>query len=348
MKKSTKESIKIAGYISGFLNEYAPSQKTASANTLRSYQNALALYMTFLETEKQIRCEILNGSCFQHTVIEEWLAWLGGPRGCSPASCNNRLASLRAFLKYLGSQDVAYLYLYQEASEIERRKCPKKKVEGMSRAAVKALMEAPDPSSRTGRRDIAFIVLLYSTAARLDEILSMKNSQIHLNAPKPHATVIGKGNKIRTLYLLPKVVAHLEHYMKEFHGDRPAPEAYVFYSRNTGIYGKMSQPAIAKMLKKHAKTAHGSCSEVPLDTHAHRLRHAKASHWLEDGMNIVQISFLLGHEQLQTTMAYLDITTDEKAKGLATLEDENDKKVSPKWKNADGSLIDFCGIKRKG
>lgn len=65
-------------------------------------------------------------------------------------------------------------------------------------------------------------------------------------------------------------------------------------------------------------------------------------------MNIVQISFLLGHEQLQTTMAYLDITTDEKAKGIATLEDENDKKVSPKWKNADGSLIDFCGIKRKG
>lgn len=51
------------------------------------------------------------------------------------------------------------------------------------------------------------------------------------------------------------------------------------------------------------------------------MRHAKASHWLEDGMNIVQISFLLGHEQLQTTMAYLDITTDEKAKGLATLED---------------------------
>ncbi len=110
----------------------------------------------------------------------------------------------------------------------------------------------------------------------------------------------------------------------------------------------MTQPAIAKMLKKHAKTAHDSCSEVPLDTHAHRLRHAKASHWLEDGMNIVQISFLLGHEQLQTTMAYLDITMDEKAKGLATLEDENDKKVSPKWKNADGSLIDFCGIKRKG
>ena len=65
-------------------------------------------------------------------------------------------------------------------------------------------------------------------------------------------------------------------------------------------------------------------------------------------MNIVQISFLLGHEQLQTTMVYLDITTEEKAKGLATLEDDNDKNVSPKWKNADGTLVDFCGIRRKG
>ena len=348
MKKSTKESIKIAGYISGFLDEYAPSQKTASENTLRSYQNALALYMNFLETEMHIRCETLDGSCFRRTAIEQWLVWLNGTRGCSPQSCNNRLASLRAFLKYLGSRDAAYLYLYQEASGIERRKCTKKKVEGMSRAAVKALMEAPDPSRRTGRRDMAFMVLLYSTAARLDELLSMKNSQIHLDVSKPHATIIGKGNKIRTLYLLPKVVAHLEHYMKEFHGEHPDPDAYVFYSRNTGVHGKLTQPAISKMLKKHAKAAHDSCSEVPLNIHAHRLRHAKASHWLEDGMNIVQISFLLGHEQLQTTMVYLDITTEEKAKGLATLEDDNDKNVSPKWKNADGTLVDFCGIRRKG
>ena len=48
----------------------------------------------------------------------------------------------------------------------------------------------------------------------------------------------------------------------------------------------------------------------------YEFRHAKASHWLEDGMNIVQISFLLGHEQLQTTMTYLDITTEEKQRHL--------------------------------
>ncbi len=52
-------------------------------------------------------------------------------------------------------------------------------------------------------------------------------------------------------------------------------------------------------------------------------------------MNIVQISFLLGHEQLQTTMVYLDITLEQELKALATLEDEEDRTVSKKWKKWD-------------
>lgn len=345
MKKATKESILIARYIYSFLNEYVPSQKTDSTHTLKSYQYALVLYMTFLETEKGIRCEDLCGQCYTRINIEEWLTWLSCVRKCTPDSCNNRLASLRTFLKYLGSRNPAYLYLYQEASEIPRRKCTKKKVNGMSREAVKALLECPDPSQRSGKRDLAFMILLYGTAARIDELLSMRVEQLHLSAEKPYAIIIGKGNKLRTLYLLPKSVAHLRKYLKEFHGDAPAPDAYVFYSRNTGIYGKLTQPAIDKMLKKYAQQAHDVCHDVPLGLHAHQFRHSKASHWLEDGMNIVQISFLLGHEQLQTTMVYLDITTEEKAKALATIEDENNQKISPKWKNVDGSLVDFCGLR---
>lgn len=347
MKKATNESIRIAGYVSQFLNEYAPSQKTNSTNPLRSYRNALSLYLTFLENEKKVQCTDLAGNCFTRMVMEEWIRWLKEKRGCSPESCNNRLASMRAFLKFLGSRDVAYLYLYQEATGIPRQKCVKRKVSGLTREAVKALMESPDPSSKTGRRDMAFMVLLYGTAARLDEVLSMKNKHLNLDVEKPCASIVGKGNKIRTLYLLPKVVAHLKQYQKEFHGPSPDPEAYVFYSRNAGKYGKMTQPAMDKVLKKHAKAAHETCKDVPLRLHAHQLRHAKASHWLEDGMNIIQISFLLGHEQLQTTMIYLDITTEDKAMALATLEDENDKKVSPKWKKTDGSLVDYCGIPRK-
>ena len=101
------------------------------------------------------------------------------------------------------------------------------------------------------------------------------------------------------------------------------------------------------MLKKYAKKAHTECTDVPLELHAHQLRHAKASHWLEDGMNIVQISFLLGHEHIQTTMVYLDITTEDEAKALATLEGDNESKTEKKWKKSDGSLRAFCGLPQR-
>lgn len=345
MKKPTSEAIVLARYISGFLSEYAPSQKTDSEHTLKSYRYSLLLYITFLESDKSITTETFCVKYFERKFIEEWLTWLKDIRKCSPETCNNRLASIRTFLKYLGSRDVRYLYISQEASEIPRRKTQRKKVFGISREAIKALMDAPNPKTHTGKRDLVFMVLLYATAVRIDEILSLKNDQLHLEKERPYITVIGKGNKIRTIYLLPKAVSHLKNYLQEFHDANPEPEAYVFYSRNVGIHGKMSQPAMAKMLKKYAAIVHENCTDVPLDLHAHQFRHAKASHWLEDGMNIVQISFLLGHEQLQTTMVYLDITLEEEIKALATLEDENDRKVTKKWKNTDGSLAAFCNLK---
>ena len=112
MKKPTKESIRIAGYISEFLNNYVLSQKTDSMNTLKSYRDTLALYLTYLEEEKKVQCGSLSADAFHHTVIEEWLAWLQKSRKNSPDSCNNRLAALRAFLKYLSGRDAAYLHLY--------------------------------------------------------------------------------------------------------------------------------------------------------------------------------------------------------------------------------------------
>ena len=109
MKKATNESVIIARHINGFLNEYVPSQKSRSSHTLKSYQYALALYIGFLETEKGINAERLCGGCFSRIIIEEWLQWLMEQRGCSPETCNNRLASLRAFLTRLSCKPIAKL-----------------------------------------------------------------------------------------------------------------------------------------------------------------------------------------------------------------------------------------------
>jgi len=271
--RATNESVALARHINAFLNEYVPSQKTKSEHTMKAYSDALSLYIGFLETKKGINSDNLNGNCFCAAYIEDWLVWLMDGRSCSPETCNCRLASLRAFLKYLGRREIVYLHLSQEASQIDRKKVFAKKVTGMSKKAVAALLEAPDPSTKAGRRDIALMVVMYSTAARMDEILSMKIEQLHLDAVKPNITVIGKNGKIRTLYLLPKATAHLRAYIKDAHGATPNSSSFVFFSRNRGPSGQMCQNAVNKQLRKHANTARKFCDEVPNKIHAHKLRH---------------------------------------------------------------------------
>ena len=345
MKKVTHEAHRIARHIHDWIGVHVPSIRSNSPHTIRGYAIALSLFVGFLETKKKISPSSLSGECFSREYIEEWILWLKTKRNCSGETCNIRLAAIRAFLKYLAEKDIAYLSLYQSATLIPRQKTVRKRVTGMSREAMKVLMSVPDVSTKTGQRDLVLMIVLYCTAARIDEILSMKISQLHIQANKPYITVIGKGLKIRTLYILPKAVAHLKKYLKDFHPPEPNPDAYVFYSRNKGILGKMTQEGVNQQLKKYAAAAHRICSDVPIGLHAHQIRHAKASHWLEDGMNIVQISFLLGHTNLHTTMIYLDITTEQESKALATLEDEDKQKLPKKWKVKSESLAAFLGVK---
>lgn len=344
MKKPNKDAVAFSRHINEWLTVYASVQSN-SVHTVKNYKDALSLFLHFITHVKGHDTKSFSFRLLERSVIEEWILWLKNDRKCSSETCNSRLASIRAFIKYLSEKDVSLMYLACEVARIPRQRTVRRKVEGLSKDAVKALLKAPDTKTATGRRDLALLILMYGTAARIDEVLSMKMQHLHLQSPKPYATIIGKGNKVRTLYLLPKAVSHLEKYISEFHPVQPDPDSYVFYSRIKGDTSKMTQPAISKQLRKYAAVAHEECPEVPLTLHAHQIRHAKASHWLEDGMNIVQISFLLGHADIKTTMVYLDITTEQEEKALVTLEAEKDRKMPKKWKNAPQSFAELCGLR---
>ncbi len=226
------------------------------------------------------------------------------------------------------------------------KKTTKRKVVGLSKKAVKALLSAPNQRTATGFRDFTLMLLLYSTAVRINELLTMKICNVVMDCAKPHMIVIGKGRKKRSLPLLSKPVQCLKKYLKKYHLKHDDMDTLIFYSKSKGVYAPMSAENVNKMLKKYASIAHETCEDVPLDLHAHQFRHAKASHWLENGMNIAQISYLLGHECIQTTMIYLDITTEQESKALETLEDENQKHKKKKWKTEIGknSLEIFLGL----
>ncbi len=61
-------------------------------------------------------------------------------------------------------------------------------------------------------------------------------------------------------------------------------------------------------------------------------------------MSVIEVQHMLGHEQLSTTMRYLDVQMRQKSKAMAVLESEDDRKKTKKWRKPDGTLVDFLGL----
>ena len=338
MNKNKKEAIRIARLYREWLAE---SAGTRSPSTVKNYKLTMKMYMDFIYEELQYNGNnFVTEKCFSQATISDWLKWLKTHRACTPQTCNIRLSIIRSFLKYFSRMEKQYKDLYFEAQQIPRRKEIKTKVAGMSREAVRAIMGVIDTKNKTGCRDFTLISFLYGTAARINEALSIKVSDLHLNSPNGYVVVVGKGQKARTLVLLPRLVANLKIYIRRFFHGNESSNDYLFFSREKGRNEKMTDGAVNYRLKKYAMAANKECDEVPPGLHSHQLRHARASHWLEDGITLPVISKMLGHEDYMTTARYLDISLSQITNALRNLEDKNtENTIREEWSEDDLRVI---------
>ena len=347
MPTTTTEGKEILRYISDHINNYLPTIKTESRHTLKSYTIAIDQYLEWLEDIKGFTAKTINKSCFEAKMIEEWLAWLVGTKNLSKTSANVKLAAVKSCVKHIAKQNPRYRYLLTEVCDVHRLKTPKRKIHGITRNAVKALFSVIDTSTKSARMYLPMFILMYGTGARIDEILSIKISDLSLSTDMPFVVLHGKGSKVRRANLLSRSVTLLSAFIKEFHGIQPDPEAYLFWTEHKGKYQKISQTAVRNALSRYALKAHDICPEVPVDLNPHQLRHAKATHLLEDGFNDVQVAEYLGHTGLATIHDYIDVSIDSRKDAYATLEDEKDKHSPKKWRNPSTSMRDIIGTKQR-
>ena len=327
-----------------FCWDWAPRNLTSSEHTLRSYRAAVTLYLTWLSS-RGVTPETLSAADFGAEAIERWLDWLSGERGNCPRTCNARLAAIRKLLSFAARREPTLVGLAAQAASVEERKGPRRKVEGLTRDAVAALMAAPDQATPGGRRDLTVMATLYATACRVSELLALRVSDLTLDGSDPHAVLTGKGNKSRVAFLPDKDVGHLRRHLLETLGGDRDPNAYVFWSRNHPRGTRPLSPnAVTKLLAKHAARAHEACPDVPLGVTPHRLRHARASHWLDDGMSVAQVSLMLGHASIRTTMDYLDITMEQLSDALGAVPGVADAEERRYKGDKAKSLLAFCGM----
>lgn len=176
------------------------------------------------------------------------------------------------------------------------------------------------------------LTLLYSTATRISEILSLKISDIFLGEPTPYINVLGKGNRFRRLTLIKPVRKHLKSYIQKIHGENPNPNNYLFFSRCKGKNKKCSTRSVNKQINVYLSIARKKYPELPEHIHTHQFRHSMATHLIDDGVNVFSVSKFLGHKSVSTTMKYIGITPKMTEKAMTQIESTSSLQMPQKWK----------------
>ncbi len=294
-------------YLESFL-EMIAVERGAAANTLESYQRDLADFSEFLSGKNQTFTTV------QPDVISAYLQDLA-IRGFAESSQSRRLSCLRQFYKFLYGEGVV------EADPTRRAKSPKKhtRLPGvLSKEEVERLIETAREATLRPRESRAaslraarlytLLEVLYAAGFRVSELISLPVSAATRSSRL--LVIQGKGGKERLAPLSTQAQKAMSDYLALRKAERHFAESpWLFASR--GASGHYTRQAFARDLKALAIT----CKIDPQNVSPHVLRHAFASHLLENGADLRVVQQLLGHADISTTQIYTHVL-DERLRQL--------------------------------
>jgi site-specific recombinase XerD len=314
--------------ITDFLSKYLPGERGLSTNTIESYKTTFILFITFMEEKQKIPVNRLAIKNITKENIIAFLEWLQSERHCGTATRNVRLAALHSFFRYLQYEMPENLNEWQKILSIKAKKTTKKSMNYLTADGIQLLLEQPDQSTKKGRRDLAMLSLMYDCAARVQEIIDLTPAMIRLTKPYT-IKIVGKGNKPRIVPLMEQQVVHLKSYLAE----NKLLESHAnfcplfFNSRNE----KLTRQGVANILQTYANIARNKDSKLIPKLSPHSLRHSKAMHLLQAGVNLVYIRDILGHESVLTTEIYARADSKQKREAIESAYVGVVNKESPLW-----------------
>jgi len=304
------------GLVHDFLKVYLPKQKCASPHTIKAYRTTLDMLLDFAGQQKNVALAEITFEILDSAMVNAFLAHLESVRHCSIATQNNRLACVRAFFKYAAMMEPAAVIHQREIQKVTPKRVATQPPRFMSEAAVKALLAQPDTGTKLGVRDQFFMILIYDTAARVQEMLYLRMKDFRLGKT-PTVTLMGKGPKIRTVPITQKTAEHFRNYVRAFHSAPGCkPDDPLFYTVQYGEKRPMSDDNVRKFMKAYGDKARAACPEVPEHIHPHLWRHSRAMHLYQHGMDLTLVSQWLGHVQLETTLIYAHADTEHKRRAI--------------------------------
>jgi len=333
--------------VRSFLTVYLPRNRCYSHNTVRAYRDTINLFRTFLLESKNVPFAKINFGMVDHHLVYQFLEWLQATRNCSISTRNQRLAALKSFLHYCATEDPALTAVYMDVQGIVALRDARHGISYLSQNGLKAMLSQPDPNNKIGLRNRFFMILMYDTGGRIQEILDLRTRDFCLDFDTPLVYLNGKGNKVRAVPLMDRTIQHLKEYLRMFHPQYPQnSDEFLFYTVIKGKKGAMSPDNASVFMKKYAKQARESFPEIPVDFHAHLFRHSRAMHLYQSGIPLSYIKDFLGHVSVTTTSIYASADTSMIRTALekAALQGNSTSDI-PIWEGDEDMILKLCGLK---
>ena len=284
-------------YLAAF-RRYLDIERQASPHTLRNYLSDLHQFVHFASARPGQAAPLMPAQ-IDASLIRDFMSTLY-QQGVGYTTLARKLASLRSFLHFLQQQG----YISENVAEqVQSPKIRRPLPNVLPIDHVFALLDTMvAPSTSLSLRDQAILELLYSSGIRVSELVALDMQDIDLHSGT--LRVQGKGRRERQVFFgAKKATSALRAYLEVRSSlqQRQAIEALFLNHRG----GRLSTRGVQLLIKKHCQRTGLSARTSP-----HTLRHAFATHLLDNGADLRAIQELLGHQQLSTTQKYTHVSMD--------------------------------------
>ena len=266
-----------------------------SKNSLSAYRRDLTLFAKWLEFDSECTKSI-------YQVVEADLtAYMASKRDDKASTANRRLTVFKRFYRYALRQ---HLVEQDPCLKLRAAKQAQRFPKVLSEEQITTLLNTPDTAEALGLRDRTMLELMYASGLRVSEIVSLKTVALGLNEGVVRV-VNGKGGKERLVPFGAEAGEWLRRYLQEARHvlleGKTCQE--VFVGRHTG--SGLTRQAFWSIIKRYAQLAD---IKVPLSPHT--LRHAFATHLLNNGADLRVVQLLLGHADISTTQIYTHVARE--------------------------------------
>jgi integrase/recombinase XerD len=283
MTMDAKESHLIDSFL-----RFLQLEKGLSKNTVSSYQTDIGGFNQWC-SDQEIKFSEVN---LRHA--ENFIVSLR-KKELAPASISRKISSLKSLFVYLKKQQHIKTNPFQD---LVLPKIPKSLPKSMSMAEVNTLLDAPDTSTFIGLRDKTMLELMYATGLRVSELVNLKYSSFDFE--RSVIKVLGKGSKERIIPFGDSALSWLKQYIDfRRQNNLSMNSKYFFISQKLS---QVTRQSFWQRVEHYQKIA-----SIPYKISPHTLRHAFATHLLNNGADLRSVQMLLGHSDLSTTQIYTHI-----------------------------------------